>query len=390
VPSVPSVPFVNNKNHTCPNNECDISTTDLKEMEIHVIESHLSYGNIFSCRYCSLTFLQQQQLRNHLYYQHEIDFKCKKCQSISKNNDKFMKHLHNKHNPDYKHICEICEQTFKNPLLLKKHNNSAHDKHKSIESNNSSVTIKAEIDLDVHTWSNKAPIWQDEYPDNIDTHVRLGTRYKNIDLPKSTRKLTKQTKLNLKRQIDNYIILSIDNIEKYLNIYMKDIICDGEEEAVLKGKKGVIAGCDIPKWTLLGHYAGCMIAESEASHTVHQDAYAVDIAPGWFLSGYCHGNVTSLINANTSYQEGIQCPPANASFLLHRHTNGYVVFVISTKNIPQGGSILLDYGQGYWKEKEKIIIISSDEEDTSEQQQERKFSQPEKIGIIGKTDPTSR
>ena len=190
-----------------------------------------------------------------------------------------------------------------------------------------------------------------------------------MPLPKSTEKPNKQTKLNLNRQIANYVSLSLDNIEKYLNRYMKDIICDGEEEAELKGKNGVIAGCDIPKWTLLGHYAGRMIAESEANHTLHQDAYAVDVTPRWFLSGYRHGNVTSLINANTNYKESTQSPPPNASFLMHRHTNGYVVFVISIKKIQQGRSIFLDYGRGYWKEKDKIIIISSEKEETVEQQQ---------------------
>ncbi|MCK5893131.1 MAG: hypothetical protein KAG53_01715 [Endozoicomonadaceae bacterium] len=138
---------------------------------------------------------------------------------------------------------------------------------------------------------------------------------------------------------------------------MEDIVCDGEEEPALKGRHGVIAGCDIPKWTLLGHYAGRMVAESEASATIPQDTYAVNIIPEWFISGYRNGNVTSLINANTTYQGNTQCPPANASFLVHHHTNGYVAFVISTNKIPHDNSILLDYGEDYWAVMNRVYII---------------------------------
>ena len=344
---------IHNKHHTCPFRKCHISTINLKKLKTHIANSHQSHSKFFACIYCPFTCMASKAFKDHLFYIHDKTFTCKQCQWTFINDDNLIEHQKKLHNSNHKFKCTICNQTYRFSSSFDSHTTTAHSKNIDL------TTIKQEINPNPHTWSNKAPIWQNDYS-GIEDEYLISTNFKGIRRPIKTKKPNNKIKGNLKKQIDSYISLSSDEIEQHLNRYMKDIVCDGDEESALKGRNGVIATCDIHKWTILGHYAGRLMLESESDKTLPQDTYAVGITPQWFISGYCYGNVTSLINANTDYQRKRPYPPHNVSFLTHNHINGYVVFVLSTNEIKQGHSILLDYGKSYWVMQREPTIIDSD------------------------------
>ncbi|USE35562.1 hypothetical protein [Endozoicomonas sp. SCSIO W0465] len=219
-----------------------------------------------------------------------------------------------------------------------------------------------------HRINDQAPLWMAEksVKMEVDEHrQRQTTFFSQIDIPND-----RSIRKSINESIAKYQALDGEQREQYLKERMSAQKHDGSIFSELKGQEEVIARRDISQWELLGHYAGKQYhnntyqqgARVMGATLANIDRYSFTPANDVFISAYREGNITSLINAYSTYASKEKNPPEqNVSFLRHRNQQGqWVVFIIAIKPIPANEILWIDYGEQYWQAARKPIEISDD------------------------------
>ncbi|USE34806.1 SET domain-containing protein-lysine N-methyltransferase [Endozoicomonas sp. SCSIO W0465] len=198
-----------------------------------------------------------------------------------------------------------------------------------------------------------------------DSRQRQATFFSQIDIPND-----RSIRKSIHESIAKYQALDNEQREQYLQERMFVQKHDGSIFSELKGQEEVVASRDISQWELLGHYAGKQYHDNTyqqgarvmGAALANIDSYSFAPAHGVFISGYRQGNITSLINAFSTYSDKEKnSPEQNVSFLRHRNQQGqWMVFIIAIKPIPANESLWIDYGEQYWQAARAPIAISDD------------------------------
>ncbi|USE34827.1 SET domain-containing protein-lysine N-methyltransferase [Endozoicomonas sp. SCSIO W0465] len=198
-----------------------------------------------------------------------------------------------------------------------------------------------------------------------DSRQRHTTFFSQIDIPND-----RSIRKNINESIAKYQALDDEQRAQYLQERMSVQKHDGSIFSELKGQEEVVARRDISQWELLGHYAGKQYHDNTyqqgarvmSAALANIDRYSFAPVHGVFISGYRQGNITSLINAFSTYSDKEKnSPEQNVSFLRHRNQQGqWMVFIIAIKPIPANESLWIDYGEQYWQAAREPIAISDD------------------------------
>ena len=226
-----------------------------------------------------------------------------------------------------------------------------------------------------HRIDNQAPLWSAE-PSIKKEHTVPGqkknnrTHFAQIAIPKN-----EGIRRGINEAISLYKSLSNEDRERYLNERMSVQKHDGSIFSELKDQDEVIANRDLAQWEILGHYAGKHYteasyndgADSMGATLTHIDRYSFSTTPGQFISGFRSGNVTTLINACTTYskcEKDWSLPEQNVSFLRHTSEQGeWLVFIIALNEIKAGERLWTDYGKHYWESMGSTIEIKNSDDD---------------------------
>ena len=110
------------KRHSCP--KCKKIFITKKELDSHVGMIH-SEEDVFKCVQCSKKFGNSKSLRLHQWWNHSKSAECKKkCHDCGKGFFRFAalrRHMQLKHNSDPLLSCSICERSFRDRGVLKRH-----------------------------------------------------------------------------------------------------------------------------------------------------------------------------------------------------------------------------------------------------------------------------
>jgi hypothetical protein len=148
-------------------------------------------------------------------------------------------------------------------------------------------------------------------------------------------------------------------------MYVEELTPANSSNLALFGQKGVFSRYDIPAFTVLGPYAGRLIKDSALvdrelrlfpDYQLQRYLFSCSKEGGFpYISGFGSGNIITLINdcrpasqnmpveSNLSWFEMQNC----CSIIIKTQTLSGV-FYVSTKSIPKGSEILVDYGDGFW------------------------------------------
>ena len=225
------------------------------------------------------------------------------------------------------------------------------------------VQIKPEVSQELfpsHVYDNKAPLWQGLYAVKQEEQLKKTPRtfFTTSTIPDSSRN-------ELKRKIAEYKVLDDDNRERYLNDRMRPTICDASLGSALEGQRGVVAARSLKCWELLGHFAGRVMTDEEYNQgatatgaaLTSVDTYSFALPGSVFLSGLRYGNITSLVNANTSYEANAREYPANVQYIKHQDSGRWLILYITCSEIPEGKPLWFDYGESYWQNKNRVIDL---------------------------------
>ncbi|MDP0563477.1 MAG: hypothetical protein QS721_14595 [Candidatus Endonucleobacter sp. (ex Gigantidas childressi)] len=310
-----------------------------------------------------------------------MSFKCKQCTHIFKTRTYLTKH-EQRHNIATQHpkkyTCNECTYQSNYDRHLKQHTKKYH----TIVANKNDIQIIKEEpahDIDIldsrHYIDNQTALWtaepliKKEYIE-IKKKKKPHTYFAELELSKND----PETKL-IRKAISSYKGLADKEREEYLNERMSVRKHDGSTFIELKDQKEVFAVRGLARLEILGHYAGKQYTEASYNNPENSmmatrtniDSYSVTTTDERFISGYRSGNVTSLINACTTYSEsdkGRALPEKNVSFIRHKDNQGiYIVFLIALKDIEAGATLWTDYGKEYWEAKCCAIEISDSEDD---------------------------
>ncbi len=253
------------------------------------------------------------------------------------------------------------------------------------------VEMKEEIGHEIfaeHVYCNKAPLWQGVYaikqeePSEVEPQTFFPAR-----------KVPGGHRATLRKKIPQYKMLNDDAREGYINKRIIPETCDNSWQPALEGQRGAFAACHLKRWELLGHYAGLPMTDEEynrgigATHAtlINVDTYSFALPDGRFLSGYRYGNVTTLINANTTYK-GIgkeKKYTANVIPVLHNDSDRWLVLLITFREIKKGEPLLLNYGRSYWIKKNLVIDLTLPEDsDDSDNDRAVNVAPSEESGIL--------
>merc|ERR1712203_595783 len=112
---------------------CHLCGTELfgkKGLEKHISMFHDPNKMKFKCDYCTEGFRRQKDLEKHLHEQHGKVFyrKCKECDYVCKTRWRHeLMHHRNVVHKGLKVYCEICDRTFVNHEVWKKHMAYIHE-----------------------------------------------------------------------------------------------------------------------------------------------------------------------------------------------------------------------------------------------------------------------
>ncbi|WP_281649062.1 hypothetical protein, partial [Parendozoicomonas sp. Alg238-R29] len=226
------------------------------------------------------------------------------------------------------------------------------------------VQIKSEFNYAhyEHTWSNKAPLYQEaekltkkpHYTDGLACNWNFQREQYEVDL-----------RPQIRREVKDYMGLSDSSREQYLNDRMHYRKYSGDEFPALKGENEAYAKRFIKEFEILGHYAG-EVHNDESLKTLAAkygyktiSKYLIDTKDGFCISSLKDGNICSLINACTLHVADLdKTNPAvaklpvhslepNVAFMPVRFQGKVATMLISTTAIKQGESLWTDYGPGY-------------------------------------------
>ncbi|WP_371924900.1 SET domain-containing protein-lysine N-methyltransferase [Endozoicomonas sp. SCSIO W0465] len=219
-----------------------------------------------------------------------------------------------------------------------------------------------------HRINDLAPLWVAEPSvkrEVGDSRQRQTTFFSQSDIPND-----RTIRKSIHESIARYQDLDDKQRAQYLQERMSVQKHDGSIFSELKGQEEVVASRDILQWELLGHYAGKQYHDNTyqqrarvmGAALANIDSYSFAPAHGVFISAYRQGNITSLINAFSTYSDKEKnSPEQNVSFLRHRNQQGqWMVFIIAIKSIPANEILWIDYGEQYWQAARAPIAISDD------------------------------
>ena len=226
-----------------------------------------------------------------------------------------------------------------------------------------------------HQWNNAAPVFE----------AAAGLSLESLHISKeikasfwfSDRSYGTIPRNDILKQIKEYLALGREKRKAYLEERMEDAVYHGSDFPALAGQSEVRSARDIEQFEVLGHYAG--VVHNEQTMSVLQEQFG-DITVSKYLaftrhklciSGFQKGNILSLINANHVYRSSLDPQhPDYSEEETSKNVNENVVllpvsyegqvytFAVSVREIKQGQSLWLDYGEKYWQGQFPFIDLT--------------------------------